>query len=156
MCVYKRSDWKSILGIITSFTIGHTVTLFLSVFKIIRVNSNFIEVAIAVTILLACIENILSKKATDKRLLFSGIFGLIHGLGFSNYLSSLLGSSKSIFMPLLAFNIGLELGQFLLVIAMFTIIFLLYKFFSMNQKKFILFSSFLISIQSILLIVERI
>lgn len=156
MCVYKLKDWKSILGIITSFTIGHSITLFLSVFKIVKVNSNYIEIAIAVTIFLTCMENVFRKKSNDKRVVFSGFFGLIHGLGFSNYLNSLLGSSTSIFMPLLAFNIGLELGQILIVVVLFLLIYLLYRFLKMNQKIFIIISSLLIAIQSIVLISERI
>jgi hypothetical protein len=156
MCIYKTKNWKSILSIITSFTIGHTITLFLSVFKLIKINSAYIEVAIAVTIFLTCIENVFRKKSNDKRVLFSGLFGLIHGLGFSNYLNALLGSSKSIFMPLLAFNIGLELGQILLVALMFFVMYLLYKCLNMNQKKFVMISSILIAIQSIFWISERI
>lgn len=118
--VYKPADWKRLLILVTAFTIGHSLTLALSVLEIIRVPSDFIEFLIPVTIILTAVLNL--RKSTKKQAVFAtltywiaAIFGLIHGMGFSNYLRSLLGKSTDIITQLLAFNIGLELGQLVIV-----------------------------------------
>jgi len=155
MCLYKLKDWKEILAIVTSFTVAHSLSLLLSVLNIVSVNGKLIELAIAVTILFTCVENIFLKKLQGKRVLFSGIFGLVHGLGFSNYLKSLLGKSGDLFTPLLAFNIGVELGQLLLVVLLFICMWMSYRFLKMNQQSFILITSILIGIQSVYWVIER-
>lgn len=122
--VYSFKQWKSILILITGFTIGHCTTLLLATFNFITISSKLIEFLIPVTILLTAITNIIYRKNTiSKNLhhikyLATLFFGLIHGLGFSNYLKSLLGSEISILKPLLAFNLGIELGQIIIVSAL--------------------------------------
>lgn len=117
--MYTISDWKKVLILVTAFTIGHSITLALSIFKIISVNTPLIEFLIPVTILITAVSNIISKrqKPKDQNFKYSMalFFGLIHGLGFSNYLKSLLGKSSSIIAELFAFNIGLEFGQLIIV-----------------------------------------
>lgn len=126
---YTLTDWKKALILITAFTIGHSLTLALSVFKVISVNTPLIEFLIPVTILITALSNIMSKRQKPKGQGFKYtaalFFGLIHGLGFSNYLKSLLGKSNSITAELFAFNIGLEFGQILIVAAMLMIAFIL-------------------------------
>ena len=126
---YMLADWKKVLILITAFTIGHSITLALSVFNIITVNTPLIEFLIPVTILITAIANIWSKRQKPKGQKFKYtmalFFGLIHGLGFSNYLKSLLGKSSSITAELFAFNIGLEFGQILIVIATLILSFIL-------------------------------
>lgn len=118
--IYQLKDWKAIGILVTAFTIGHSLTLALSVSNIVRIPTNIIELLIPVTIILTCIFNLLQKgRATPKALRnkygIALFFGLIHGMGFSNYLKQILGTEESILTPLLAFNIGLELGQLLIV-----------------------------------------
>jgi hypothetical protein len=126
--VYQLREWKNILILITAFTIGHSITLALATFKILVISSDFVEFLIPVTILLTAFGNLLflpKNTSTEQiestsryiRYLFAVFFGLIHGLGFSNFLRVMLMKTQSIFMPLLAFNIGLELGQILIVLA---------------------------------------
>ncbi|ACU05661.1 MULTISPECIES: HupE/UreJ family protein [Pedobacter] len=126
---YMLTDWKKVLILITAFTIGHSITLALSVFKIITVNTPLIEFLIPVTIMVTAAANILGKRQKPKGQKFKYtmtlFFGLIHGLGFSNYLKSLLGKSSSITAELFAFNIGLEFGQILIVIATLILSFIL-------------------------------
>lgn len=119
-CIFTWADIKQILWLVTAFTLGHSVTLAIATIGWISVNPEWIEFLIPCTILLSAIQN-LNFKDNKKRspsktpyyiVLF---FGLIHGLGFSNYLQSLLGKESSLFSPLLAFNIGLELGQLIIV-----------------------------------------
>lgn len=118
--VYTLHQWKNLLVLITAFTIGHSLTLALSVLNILRINTQLVEFLIPVTILLTCIYNLSNRnkqiqgnfKANYWMTLF---FGLIHGLGFSTLLKSLLGSQTNISSPLFAFNIGLEAGQLVIV-----------------------------------------
>ena len=116
---YTLPEWKKVLILVTAFTLGHSITLALSVFELINVNSALIEFLIPVTIVITAISNIISKKANQKAIKFKYLlalfFGLVHGMGFSNYLKGLLGNSSSIVAELFAFNLGLEFGQLLIV-----------------------------------------
>jgi hypothetical protein len=122
--VYSVHDWKKILILVTAFTIGHSITLALATLEIISVKGELIEFFIPLTIFITACGNLFrSEKSVDKsnvqlNYVFALFFGLIHGLGFSNFLRSLLGKDHSIVSQLLAFNLGLELGQ-IIVVALF-------------------------------------
>jgi hypothetical protein len=117
--IYTLKDIRSLLILITAFTLGHSITLALSVLHYIHVAPALIEFLIPVTILITAFSNILSKKAKSKPMVFRYVlalfFGLIHGMGFSSYLKSLLGKSANIVVELLGFNLGLEFGQVIIV-----------------------------------------
>ena len=119
--VYHIKQWRKLLVLITAFTIGHSITLGLATLKFINIPTNLIEFLIPVTILVTAFANILQKsgkismKAHFFKYSLALFFGLIHGLGFSNYLKSLLGREDSIIGPLFSFNLGIEIGQFLIV-----------------------------------------
>ncbi|MEP1086416.1 HupE/UreJ family protein [Algoriphagus sp.] len=118
--VFIPRDWRKVVILVTAFTIGHSLTLALATFKLVNVNAELIEFLIPVTIAITAFITILrpkpsSGKGTSINYIFALFFGLIHGLGFSNYLRSLLGKEASIWEPLLAFNLGLELGQLVIV-----------------------------------------
>ncbi len=119
--MYVLSQWKHILVLVTAFTIGHSLTLALATLNIFTIPSEIVEFLIPLTILLTAIFNILRNEGeltrSTMRLNYglALFFGLIHGMGFSNYLRQLLGQEDSIWQPLLAFNLGLELGQILIV-----------------------------------------
>lgn len=125
--VYQFSEWKKVLILVTAFTIGHSITLALASLNLISVNANLVEFLIPLTIFITAIANILSKKTEYSinlhrfKYLTAMIFGLIHGLGFSNYLRSLLGKEENIVKPLFAFNIGLEMGQLIIVTAILSL-----------------------------------
>ena len=119
---YPLNRWRSVLLLVTAFTIGHSVTLALATLRVILVPTDLVETLIPVTILATCLMNVyrpfdgkIGRKTSYALALF---FGLIHGLGFSNYLRALLGMEESIVVPLLSFNVGLELGQ-LMIVAIF-------------------------------------
>jgi len=118
---YLLNQWKQILVLITAFTIGHTTSLILATFKIVHIPSDLIEFLIPVTIFITGLWNVLSNtnKVERKNHLakyFTALFfGLIHGLGFSNYLQQLLANEKDIITSLLSFNIGIEAGQLIIV-----------------------------------------
>ncbi len=143
---YQFTDWKKILMLITAFTIGHSITLALSVLNIVTYSVNWIEFLIPVTILVTAFSNLFVKKFIFKTkfppIYFMALFfGLIHGLGFSNYLKSILGRDQSIFKQLLAFNMGLELGQILIVLIILILSSLFVGLIKINRREYLLFVS---------------
>ena len=117
--VYLIADWKKVLILITAFTLGHSLTLILSIFDIIRINSNLVEFLIPCTIIFTAAFNLWQKEFGSKTLqrnyFFAFFFGLIHGLGFANAIRFMMQKNDSIGMNLLGFNIGLEAGQVVVV-----------------------------------------
>lgn len=121
--LYTFREWKKVLFLITAFTVGHSLTLALSSLNIISVNTVWVERAIPVTIILTAVSNLLilwkkpasHRDATLWQYLFTLAFGFIHGMGFSGYFKAILGRETSVFQPLLAFNVGVEIGQILVV-----------------------------------------
>jgi hypothetical protein len=123
---YIFADWRKVILLATSFTVGHSVTLALSVLEVVTVNAALIEMLIPVTILLTSLANFRKLPAENtgiKTLWFSvqnlaaAGFGLIHGLGFSNYLKQLLGTESKPVLELFGFNLGIEIGQVLIVLS---------------------------------------
>lgn len=121
IAVYTYRDAKKILWIITSFTIAHSLTLFLSLLKILVIPANWTETLIPLTIMFTCIENLFIHKLQDYRVIFSGIFGLVHGMGFSNSFQELYDTEFSLTQHLLPFNLGIEAGQLMIVTVMLTL-----------------------------------
>ena len=164
--IYELRDWKKVLLLVTAFTIGHSITLALATLKIVSLRSNVIEFLIPITILLTAIGNFFYKSKVSRlnikntkekpdRLRYSMalLFGLIHGLGFSNFLRSLLGKEESILQPLLAFNIGLELGQLLIVLILLIIASICSVFFKVAKRDWnLVVSSMVIGIAITLII----
>ena len=129
--VYAMKEWKHVIVLATAFTLGHTTTLALAILNLINISSDLIEVLIALTIFLTGLANIFkvknefSKKMQIYKYLTALFFGLIHGLGFSNYLKFLLGEEMDIIKPLFAFNVGLEIGQVFVILLVLVIGYLL-------------------------------
>lgn len=140
---YSTKQLTKVLILITAFTIGHSLTLALSTLKIISIPSHIIEFLIPATILATAVSNILPLKASNNRFVYitTLFFGLIHGLGFSNYLKELLGKESNIFTPLLAFNIGLELGQLVILGVYFILLFLTVNLFKVRHDFWRIFLS---------------
>jgi len=147
LCIrYQFADWKKLLWLVTAFTIGHSITLALSVFNILNYSTSWIEFLIPVTILITAISNVFVKKFVYKAkfpliYFFALFFGLIHGLGFSNYLKSLLSKGENIVPELLAFNLGLEAGQLLIVLCILFISLIFVNLFKVNRREYILYIS---------------
>lgn len=144
--VYEIRRWKNILILITAFTIGHSCTLALATLGYVRVPSELIEFLIPVTIFTTCMINVVkSSKLADRKINFNYLmalfFGLIHGMGFSNYLRSMLGREASIWKPLLAFNTGLEIGQLMIVAVSLAAATLVIRLFRARQFDWNLFIS---------------
>ncbi len=164
---YEPKDYKKLLILVTAFTLGHSVTLALATLNIIKINANFIEMLIPITIMITAVFNYFDKKekpplAPPKqegnnapllqkeglgvvnarlRYFLALFFGLIHGLGFSNFLRSLLLESQTLFVPLLSFNLGLEIGQLLIIAVLLLFCFIFVKILKMPLREWLLFLS---------------
>jgi hypothetical protein len=138
--LYISRDWKHVLILITAFTIGHSITLALSTLKIVTVKVELIEFLIPLTIFITAVSNLfknennISYRPMQMNYFYATFFGLIHGLGFSNYLRSILGKDKSILTQLLAFNLGLEFGQLIIVVLFMSTCFILVDLFGLNRR----------------------
>ena len=158
--IYTVADWKKILVLVTAFTVGHSVTLALATFQVVKVDSDLIEMLIPVTILITAISNIFRSKSTrrasyiNNNYVLALFFGLIHGLGFSNYLRALLGRDSSILKQLFAFNVGLEVGQIIIVGIFMLFSFILITVLGVRQRDWNLVISSAIAGVSLLLITQ--
>lgn len=148
--VYKVEEWRRILILVTAFTLGHSLTLALASLKIVTPNYDIVEKLIPITIMITACWNVVKKPieaentatfAKNIRLnyVFALLFGLIHGLGFSNFFLSI--EAGEAVMPLLAFNVGLEIGQLLIVSVILLASLLAFQFFKVLQKSWTLFVS---------------
>ena len=143
--IYRLSEWRKVAVLVTAFTIGHSITLALAALHIVTPQYNIVEKLIPLTIMATAVYNVwkskssLSEAATFSKsltinYLFALIFGLIHGLGFSNYFRELLGTESDILAPLFAFNIGIETGQLSIVAVILLVSFLAFNVFKISQQ----------------------
>jgi hypothetical protein len=113
--IYRVSDWREVVRVVTAFTVGHSITLAAAVFNFLPLTTRVVEFLIPLTIVATCVENIVVKhreKALWRghyRPVFAMVFGLVHGAGFGGYLKSLFLDSVAV--PLFGFNVGIEIGQ---------------------------------------------
>lgn len=154
---YNITHFKKILILITAFTIGHSITLALSTLNYILIPAPVVEFLIPVTILTTAIVNIISKNNYTRNYIYALalFFGLIHGLGFSNYLKELLGKEASIIKPLLSFNIGLEVGQLVILATYFLVLYFFTRFFKLKYEVYSIFFSGAAASIAVILIIEN-
>lgn len=153
-------DWKKLIVLVTAFTIGHSITLALSTFQWFSFSVNLIEMLIPVTILATAVSNFWVNEFTFKAkfsliYFMAAFFGLIHGLGFSNYLKSLLGQESSLIIPLFSFNLGLELGQLLIVGVILIFSFIFVDLFKVPRKMYLRIGSTVSIALSLQMVIER-
>jgi HupE/UreJ protein len=120
---YRPAEWRSVLWVVTAFTVGHSISLALAVSGRLPVPPPVIELAIACTIMVTAIENLVATDWTsgtgERRWSFryrpalAGVFGLVHGAGFAEYLRALF--VERVAVPLAGFNVGIEIGQVLVL-----------------------------------------
>lgn len=156
---FSFKQWKDMLWLVSLFTLGHTISLSLSAYNFIHVNSNIIEFLIPLTIFLTAINNIFSgnKTSSDSKLLLflSFSFGCIHGLGFSSYFKMLISGLDSKLIQLVEFSLGIEIAQITIVIGIVTLYHLLTPIFKINKRDWILVVSSIVFGISIPMLVER-
>jgi len=158
-CVYTLTDIKKVLILVTAFTIGHSLTLALSVFDIIRFSSKWVEFLIPCTIFITALNNIfqIDSKGTSARINYylALCFGLIHGMGFANAIRIMLAKDQTIGWGLFGFNLGLEAGQIFVVAIILVIGILFLNFFKVKRRDWIFFLSAGVFALSLKMALER-
>lgn len=143
--IYIIKDWKQVLVLVTAFTIGHSLTLFLSVKEIVTISSRWVEFLIPCTIVLTAISNLFQKKFTAKSIrinyFLALFFGLIHGLGFANNIRMALASDQSLGWGLFGFNLGLEAGQIIVVLLILCLAYIVLSILKANRREWVIFAS---------------
>lgn len=136
--IYLLKDWRQVLVLVTAFTIGHSVTLALSVFDVIRANSEWVEFLIPCTIIVTAVFNLFQKdfdrKALRMNYFLALFFGLVHGLGFANTIRFMLSKNETLGRSLFGFNVGLEAGQIVLVSAILLLSFIMVMKMKMSRR----------------------
>lgn len=129
---YQLMDWKKVLILLTSFTVGHSISLFFTALGYRFISSDVVEFLIPLTIFTTGVFNLLHQNKEDRlypSYLIALAFGLIHGMGFSNFFQAMMmGIDDNIIFPLLAFNCGIEVGQLIIVAFFAGLTFLYIKF----------------------------
>ena len=143
--VYRIEQWQRILILVTAFTIGHSLTLALVSLGSLTIPSRLIEFLIPTTIVLVAIINVVNQPVATTKMgrnyVMALFFGLIHGMGFSNYFRALLMDSGSVVTPLLGFNVGIELGQLLVVFVIVALAYLFLNIIGVKQRDWTVFVS---------------
>ncbi len=158
--IFSFHQLKKVLWLITLFTIGHTVTLALSAYGVIKIDVKIVEFLIPVTIFITGIVNIYNLKKTsinkdNINLIFALFFGLIHGLGFSNYFRMMVGREEDKLLPLIEFALGIELSQVIIVLSILIIGSLVQSFFKVTKRDWILVISSIVIGFVIPMMIER-
>lgn len=163
--LYQYRQWKPLGIMVTAFTLGHSITLALTTLGAQLMSGTWIEFLIPVTIFIAAISNYFYKqpeagvqtglRAYRLQYGLAAFFGLIHGMGFSNYLRELMGSSRSILTELLAFNLGLEIGQLLIVSLVLVLNYIFVLRFNVKQREWVLLVSGAVAGPALILLLER-
>ncbi len=165
--IYKISEWKKVAILVTAFTIGHSITLALAALDVITFPKKTIELLIPVTIILTCFYNIFGTKSASSdsifnkniniNYIFAMFFGLIHGMGFSNFLKAMLmpGEESQLVKQLFAFNIGIELGQLLIVAIILIVSFIAFNLLKIKQNYWNIGLSTIVGLMSVKLLVDQ-
>ena len=151
---YAFKDWKRVLILVSIFTLGHALSLLLSVFGIVVIKAFFIEFLIPITILITAFFNLFTAGKSSKQESISIIgfitlfFGVIHGLGFSNYFKSILsGTATDKLIPTLEFALGIESAQIIVVLIVLILSFAVQTVFRFSKRDWTLvMSSFVIGV----------
>lgn len=157
--VYRFIDWKKVLILVTAFTIGHALTLFLSVLDLVRVKDSYVEFAIPCTIMITAAVNLFKRnELLEKKPLHYGMalfFGLIHGMGYANTIRFMLASDQNILASLLSFNLGLESGQIFVVLFILFLVWVTVKTSLSTHRDLVVFFSVTIFLLSLKMAIER-
>ncbi|MBG7610912.1 HupE/UreJ family protein [Polaribacter sp. BAL334] len=159
--VFGFVDWKKVFWLVTLFTIGHSISLTLAAFEIIQIKVEIIEFLIPVTIFITGVTNIFNAKKISKtkdsvNLFFALFFGLIHGLGFSNYFRGMIGREDDKLVPLAEFALGIEIAQVIIVLCILILGYVLQNMMKVNKRDWILVTSSIVVGFSIQMMLDRV
>lgn len=149
------THWRPLLWQVTMFTVAHTITLGLAMNNVVELPANIVEPLIALSIAYVGIENVLSRRLHNSRLLLVFIFGLLHGLGFAGVLIDFGMPDDDFATALISFNIGVELGQLAVISMAFVLLRLWFKDQDLYRKIIVIPGSVGISIIGIYWFLER-
>lgn len=157
--IYTFLDWKKVLVLVTAFTIGHAITLYLSALDLFRFNVEWVEFAIPCTIVVTAATNLflhpeVKTKGVLQYLIALG-FGWVHGMGYANYIRMMLSKDQDLLWSFFSFNVGLEMGQILVVLLVLCIQWVLEKYKVINARLLSIIVSSMLLILSLLLVFER-
>lgn len=159
-CVYTIKDIKKVLVLVTAFTIGHSLTLALSVYDIIRFSSKWVEFLIPCTIFITALNNLFQVNSASKsakiNYYLALCFGLIHGMGFANAIRIMLAQDQTIGWGLFGFNVGLEVGQIFCVAIILTVSILFLNYLKVARRDWVFFVSSGVFALSIKMTLERV
>ena len=157
--IYLLKDWKQVLILVTAFTIGHSLTLALSVLDIFRFPDMWVEFLIPCTIVITAVSNLFQKQFTPKSIrinyFLALFFGLIHGMGFANTIRFILAKDQSLALGLFGFNLGLEAGQILVVLILLGIAWLFINILKINRREWVVFLSAAVFSIALKMAIER-
>jgi hypothetical protein len=143
--IYLIQDWKQVLILVTAFTIGHSLTLALSVMNLVHFNSKWVEFLIPVTIVITAFTNLFQKKFTPRSVrinyFLALFFGLIHGMGFASNIRMALASDQSLGWSLFGFNLGLEAGQIVVVAGLLMLSYFIVNRLKVARREWVIFLS---------------
>lgn len=135
---YQLTDWKKVITLLTSFTVGHSISLFFTAMGYRFISSETVEFLIPLTIFLTGAYNLVSQKQKEQLFvsyIIALLFGIIHGMGFSNFFQAMMmGIDDNLIFPLLAFNMGIEVGQLLIVFIFMILTFIYLKYARQDEK----------------------
>jgi len=157
--IFEFKAWKPLLILITAFTLGHSISLFFSGMAWVNVNPTHVELAIPITIFFSAMSNLFIHGKERKyhwHYLLTALFGLIHGLGFSNFFKAIAGRDDNLVLTLLSFNVGVEIGQLFIVFMVLSLSTFLIRKFRVPQKIWIRIVSILIMLYALKLILDLI
>lgn len=151
---YAFKDWKRVLILVSLFTLGHTLALLLSVFEVIIIKASLVEFLIPITILITAVFHLFTAGKSSKKESITFIsfvtlfFGIIHGLGFSNYFKTILpGQNVDKLVPLLEFALGIEVAQIIVVLIVLLLSYIVQTFFRFSKRDWTLvMSAFVIGV----------
>lgn len=143
--IYLLKDWKQVLILVTAFTIGHSLTLALSVTDVFRLPSDWVEFLIPVTIVITAFSNVFQKKFTSRSIrinyFLALFFGLIHGMGFANSIRFMMAQDQNLGWSLFGFNVGLEAGQIVVVLLLLLLAHVIVNVLKVNRRDWVIFLS---------------
>jgi hydrogenase/urease accessory protein HupE len=159
--VFNFRQWKKVIWLVSLFTIGHSVSLALSAYGILKIKMDLIEFLIPLTIFITGVINVFTAKnsSTGKEntnLILAILFGLIHGLGFSNYFKMMVGKEEDKFFPLLEFALGIEASQIIIIISILSIGAILKSIFKVSRRDWVLVCSSIVIGFSIQMLLARV
>ncbi|TDG37205.1 HupE/UreJ family protein [Pedobacter changchengzhani] len=159
VAIYTYKNFKQVLILVTAFTIGHSITLLLSVLDIIRFSSKWVEFLIPCTIFITAISNLLRKNFSLKSIRINYylalFFGLVHGMGFANSVRMMLASNENISWGLFGFNVGLEFGQIFMVLIILLITFIIFNYTHIKRLNWVIFVSAAVFALSLQMALQR-